>query len=107
MYLYIFIVCVNTMTSMIKTNALFNIIDFQAARLPPPPLQQMLATVQQRQRQWRQQQEVEGDTALPSEEEYRARLQYYLVSLPSFGLPSFGLLSSFGLPSFGLPSKTD
>ena len=44
----------------------------------------MMATVQQRQRQWRQQQEAEGDTgdtALPSEEEYRARLQYYLVSL--------------------------
>ena len=29
MYFYIFILCLNTMTSMIKTNAFFDLIDFQ------------------------------------------------------------------------------
>ena len=33
MYFFILIVCVNTRTSMIKTNACFGVTDFQAARV--------------------------------------------------------------------------
>ena len=45
MYFYMFILCVNTIASMIKTNVFFDVIDFQASDADVPSVETALGAL--------------------------------------------------------------